>query len=447
MLEGSLDDFGVEDVLWLVDRTRKSGELSIDRPAGRGRLFFRDGLLYCADSELLRESFEAQLVRTGLITPTQLRDAETRASAEMPIARTLLSLGFLHEEQLRSAFESRLVEATFELMRRDFGKFSWEADSKAEAEVDAPLGVQQIVESAATKAAHLAEIRTVIPSEASIPSLSRHPSRDLAAITITAEQWRLLALIDGASSIESIAHRAQLGDFTVLQMLHGLATRGLLEIAPADSETATRTAAAPADTGTAAATTLTKPFTIVLMCTANRIRSPLAEAFLRAHLGDLPAVVESVGIEGVEGQPAIPEAVEAARELGGDLSVHSARPLAAVDLSGADLVLGFESRHVRRAIRDGNAAPERTFTLPQFVKSLERSDAPAGDDLVSRARAAVELAHRKRAEDTPSAPRRSRDIEIVDPLGGPISAYRNTALRIRELCERASLGLFETTAT
>ena len=440
MLRGSLDDFSVEDVLWLVDRTKKTGELIIDRPAGRGSLFFRDGLLYAAESELAPEPFQEQLLRTGLIGPADLRAAHERASADTPLVRALVVASAVGEEQLVSAFESRIVDITFELMRREFGDFAWEADAKTEPDVDALLGVRQVLDSCSSRAALLDEIRRVIPSDGAVPSISKSPSRDLAAITITAQQWRLLALMDGRRSITQIARAAQLGDFAVLETLHDLVARELLDINTDVASADVIDVTAPASTAT---TTFTKPFTIVLLCTANRIRSPMAESFLRAHVSELPAAVESVGVEGRAGQPAMPEAVEVAMELGGDLSAHSARPLTAVDLSNADLILGFEARHVRRAVRDGNAPPERTFTLPQFVKCIERAADPEETDLVLRARAAVELANAQRS-DASGGSRRTREIEIVDPLGGPISAYRNTALRIRELCKRVSLGLFGT---
>lgn len=441
MLKGSLDDFGVEDVLWLVDRTSRTGELTIERPTVTGRLFFRDGLLYAAESEAMREPLGAQLVRTGLVASEELSRAEGRSSEASPLARTLLAAGTLHEEQLVSAYEGRLVETTFDLMRRDFGEFSWESDAKTEAEVEAAIPVGRLLELSRAKAALWDEIKSVIPSERSVLSLSTNPSRDLAAITVTAEQWRLLSLIDGKRSVDDVARRAALSDFTVLTSLHDLARRGLLVVGETLAEPPAAAAPGPADS----TLTATRPFTIVLMCTANRIRSPLAENFLRTHLGDLPAEVESVGVEGWEGQPAMPEAVEVAQELGGDLSAHSARPLSAVDLSRADLILGFESRHVKRAISEGNAPPERTFTLPQFVKCIERAGVPETGDLVERARAAVELAHEQRSAG-PGGSRRTREIEIVDPLGGPKSAYRNTALRIRELCKRVSLGLFGTSS-
>ena len=444
VLKGSLDDFGVEDVLWLVDRTKRTGELRIERPTTSGRLFFRDGLLYAAEAGSVREPLGAQLVRSGLIGRAQLADAESRSTDGSSPARALLATGALHEEQLTSAYEGRLVEATFDLMRREFGEFTWEADAKTEPEVDSALPVARLLDLCRAKHALWEEIKSVIPSERAVPAISKSPSRDPAAITVSAEQWRLLSAVDGTRTVQDVAQDAGLNDFTVLRALHDLAARGLLEVLEV-SEVPVRTRR-PAPPGPPApSTTTTKPFTIVLMCTANRIRSPLAESFLRAHLGDLPARVESVGVEGWEGQPAMPEAAEVALELGGDLSAHSARPLSAVDLSTADLVLGFESRHVKRAISDGNAPPERTFTLPQFVKCLERADTPDGDDLVARARAAVGLAHEQRSHGTGGS-RRTREIEIVDPLGGPKSAYRNTALRIRELCKRVSLGLFGATS-
>ena len=93
---------------------------------------------------------------------------------------------------------------------------------------------------------------------------------------------------------------------------------------------------------------------------------------------------------------------------------------------------------MRRAIREGNASHQRTFTLPQFVKCLENVSRIDASGSADRAREIVAAAHKQRSEGD----RRVRESEVVDPLGGPTGAYRNTALLVQDLCERLVAGLF-----
>jgi protein-tyrosine phosphatase len=80
---------------------------------------------------------------------------------------------------------------------------------------------------------------------------------------------------------------------------------------------------------------------VVLVCTGNTCRSPLAEVALRHALGEDASRVEvsSAGTAAANGAPATGPARAVAEEAGLDLSGHQSRRLTADVLSGADLVL------------------------------------------------------------------------------------------------------------
>ncbi len=67
------------------------------------------------------------------------------------------------------------------------------------------------------------------------------------------------------------------------------------------------------------------PFHIVFVCTGNRARSPLAEAFLRAKIGNRAVRIESYGTLELGPEPAMPEAIAAASALRIDIRGHRAR--------------------------------------------------------------------------------------------------------------------------
>lgn len=93
---------------------------------------------------------------------------------------------------------------------------------------------------------------------------------------------------------------------------------------------------------------------ILLVCTANRCRSPLAAATLQRLLAGGDGAggirVESAGTWAVAGLPATPEAVEAGRAAGLDLSGHRARSVADLALDSYDLILTMEAGQ-REALR------------------------------------------------------------------------------------------------
>ena len=179
-------------------------------------------------------------------------------------------------------------------------------------------------------------------------------------------------------------------------------------------------------------------FRISLICTANRARSAVAEACISGDTIGLPVEVRSAGVLGIIDQPALKEAVEAARAIDIDLSNHRSRCFADITLSESDLVLGFELNHIAASVVEGGAQPERTFMLKEFVRLVESSLHDAGSDPVEGARAIVAGAHRRRHAN----PGFQLGQEIADPVGQPARVFDATFRQICNLSEVLVEALF-----
>ena len=179
-------------------------------------------------------------------------------------------------------------------------------------------------------------------------------------------------------------------------------------------------------------------FSIAFVCTGNRFRSPLAEAFVHRLTLELPVSVDSYGPLELENAPPLPEAAEIALSCGVSLADHRTRYLNNASLEDVDLLLGFEPAHIRQAVVDGQAPRERSFTMRDFVSLLPTAALAAPDEeVVKRARSLVAAAGARLAElqnPTMSA--------MPDPFGGPWKVYRQTASDIRDLSVTLTERLF-----
>jgi protein-tyrosine phosphatase len=178
-------------------------------------------------------------------------------------------------------------------------------------------------------------------------------------------------------------------------------------------------------------------FQLVVVCTGNRFRSPLAAAVVQQLVADLPVEVSSLGTLDLGDAPPLRAAVKQAGRLGLDLSSHRARTLVGTDLRYADLIIGFERAHVGAAVLEARAPRERAFLLTELVELLDASPPLAHDDPLRRARAAVARADATRREDPAEWQR-----EIPDPLGGSARVARDVATDVQRLTVALVRGLF-----
>jgi protein-tyrosine phosphatase len=175
------------------------------------------------------------------------------------------------------------------------------------------------------------------------------------------------------------------------------------------------------------------PVHLLVVCTANIARSPLAAAVLDAHaqvrgLADR-VVVTSAGVRALEGHPAAAPSVAIARRWGLDLGDHRSQPVTDDLVERSDLVVTMSERQRDdlggRVVR----ASERCFTLRELDRLLadvEVADLPI--DPAERVAEATQRAHRRRPFSAPSGAE-----DVMDPYGRSDREYAAVAAELVDL--------------
>lgn len=110
---------------------------------------------------------------------------------------------------------------------------------------------------------------------------------------------------------------------------------------------------------------------ILIICTANQCRSPLAEALLRRQLTEQQPNtgwrVESAGTWASGAHPAHPQICKVAGEAGMDLSRHRARNVEELALHTYDLILTMEQSHKEALQVEFPAVRDRIYQLTEMI--------------------------------------------------------------------------------
>ncbi|HTW90307.1 MAG TPA: hypothetical protein VMH22_01175 [bacterium] len=124
-------------------------------------------------------------------------------------------------------------------------------------------------------------------------------------------------------------------------------------------------------------------FSVLVVCTGNSCRSPMAHIMLANMLEGTATFVFSAGTDAPVGNPAAEHAVTVMGEEGLDLTRHRASQLVPTMIEAADLILVMEHYHWERVVKMAPDAAGRTRSLLTFVGSDEAVGDPIGFSIES----------------------------------------------------------------
>jgi len=235
-LEGSLTDFSLADMFRLLETGSKTGTLHVTSGQGDGVVCFRDGLVYFANSGTPTEPAGKRLVKAGIISEKQLRQAQglmkiqKRDKATRRLGQILVDEGYVELSVLEGFVMDAVADALFDLLRWDEGDLRFEPDDCA---ADADIGISVPFESALVDANKRLEvwmrIRDKIPSMDTRFAMAANPGTKSIDIHLKPREWMLLCFMHGGRSVRELVELSGYNDFETARVLYGMYAGGLIE--------------------------------------------------------------------------------------------------------------------------------------------------------------------------------------------------------------------------
>jgi hypothetical protein len=236
-MRGTLDTFGVVEILQMLSRTRHSGTLHIESPGRlidvrlvRGLLAeTRDSTRAASDAMIGR-----QLLRRALVDEAQLAEAlRLQETAPRPVGTLLVEAGHLAEADLVEVL-SRQVAATLVAAKLETaGSFIIVADAETAAAdfvtVD-PGAVMFDISSLGGEYCMAVELLGGVDSV--LVRNTQYSTLPFAPVPMAREELLVLALVDDSRTVADVTTASGLEELTVVNTLGRLVQAGVILVRP-----------------------------------------------------------------------------------------------------------------------------------------------------------------------------------------------------------------------
>lgn len=235
-LEGNLKDFSLADMFRLLSSGSKTGTLYLENGDAQGRVCFKNGRVYFASSNWNRESLGRRLVKAGVITEKQLRQAlglqkiQKKEKAGRRLGQILVDEGYMDSKVLESFIQDQINDTLFDLFRWEDGELRFEADEVAEDEdIGVAVSVENIIMEASRRLEMWNRIRQKIPTMDTAFVMAGAPGDKSMEIHLKPKEWMLLCYLHGGRTVRELVELTGYNDFETAKILYGMYSAGLIE--------------------------------------------------------------------------------------------------------------------------------------------------------------------------------------------------------------------------
>ncbi|MEW6214593.1 MAG: DUF4388 domain-containing protein [Nitrospirota bacterium] len=227
VLEGSLKDFGLADILQLIYFQRKTGMLTLEGRWDKVGLLFIEGNVVGAESKRQIEANQLGrvLVKKGLMKEEDLRSAlgEQRSSGRK-LGNILFKKGLVEKDQLQEILTGQITETVVQIFSWKEGTYEF---TPRAIPVDKDLPISIDTEYLLMEGLRIVDEWSLIEGKLALDTIFTKKAEGI--IDLTEEEKEILSLVDGENDVSTIIDISAKDDFLVSKTLVYLMEKGIIE--------------------------------------------------------------------------------------------------------------------------------------------------------------------------------------------------------------------------
>ncbi len=231
-LQGNIERFTLPEVFQLIASGRKAGTLAIQKEDSIVMVYFKDGNIIYGYGP--RETFHlGQLLKErGVIRAEQLEEAvsiQAKTENAKRLGEILVSRRFIDRTDLEGVVKNQVEQLLFSLLSWQTGSFKfYENQFPTDEEITVNLSVENVILEGLRRLDEMNMVKETLPDLASVYTISASQAGRTRAVTLQADEWNLMALVDGHRTIDDICRVSPVDRSETLKRLAHLKLAGII---------------------------------------------------------------------------------------------------------------------------------------------------------------------------------------------------------------------------
>ncbi|HYA03638.1 MAG TPA: DUF4388 domain-containing protein [Syntrophobacteria bacterium] len=230
-LKGNIETFYLSSILQLLCGDKKTGVLTIAEGDRRVSVFLKNGtIVHAAGTQ--KEVRLGYLLRTkGIISAEELEGALALARQRQErLGKILVEKGYISAETLKRFIHQQVREILYDLFLWKRGEFEYvDKDVAVDEEFAADFNHMEIILEGSRRVDEWALLSKHIPHREVVFRVGRSVGQRKESINLSANEWRILSLVDGRRTVQQIIADSGHDEFSVYRIMNSLISSGLIE--------------------------------------------------------------------------------------------------------------------------------------------------------------------------------------------------------------------------
>jgi hypothetical protein len=230
-LKGNIETFYLSSILQLLCGDKKTGVLTIAEGDRRVSIYLKNGsLVHAAGSQ--KEVRLGYLLRTkGIISAEELEGSLALARQRQErLGKILVEKGYISAETLKRFIHQQVREILYDLFLWKRGEFEYvDKDVTIDDEFAADFNHMEIILEGSRRVDEWALLSKHIAHPDVVFRVGRSVGQQKQSISLNANEWRILSLVDGRRTVHQIVADSGHDEFSVYRIMNSLISSGLIE--------------------------------------------------------------------------------------------------------------------------------------------------------------------------------------------------------------------------